>query len=97
VWWAVAGQQDRDRVDPRFLRTGDRLVSTTAFDRGDKLDAYQRLPALREYLLLDSRDPRAALYWHTDQGAWQRISVLEGADLLLESVNVRLPLSRSAA
>jgi len=28
-WWAVAGQQDRDRVDPRFLRTGDRLVSTT--------------------------------------------------------------------
>jgi transposase len=28
-WWAVRGRQDRSRVDPRYLRTGDRLVSTT--------------------------------------------------------------------
>jgi len=28
-WWALAGRQDRGRVDPRFSRSGDRLVSTT--------------------------------------------------------------------
>jgi Uma2 family endonuclease len=67
--------------------------STTAFDRGDKLDAYQRPPALREYLLLDSRDPCATLYRRTDQGAWQRLSVLHGADLVLESGDLRLPLA----
>jgi hypothetical protein len=28
-WWARAGRQDRSRSDPRFSRSGDRLVSTT--------------------------------------------------------------------
>ncbi len=28
-WLAKSGRQDRDRIDPRYLRTSDRLVSTT--------------------------------------------------------------------
>jgi Uma2 family endonuclease len=67
--------------------------STTAFDRGEKLDAYQRLPALQEYLLLDSHSLLATLYRRGDDGVWQRLLVLEAAELVLRSVNLRLPLA----
>jgi Uma2 family endonuclease len=85
---------------PRVIEQRDAVLvaevlspSTTAFDRGEKLDAYQQLPALREYLLLDSRSPRATLYRRNDEGAWLRLVVLEGADLVLESIDFRAPLA----
>ena len=87
--------------DPALIEQHDATLivevlspSTADFDRGDKLDSYTTLSGLREYLLLDTRRIQATLYRRTDNGLWTRLVVLEGADLALESIDFRLPLTR---
>jgi Uma2 family endonuclease len=71
-----------------------RSPSTAAFDQGDKLDAYSALPALREYLIIDTRRVQATVYRRSPGESWIRMVTLAGADLILESINFRLPLAR---
>ena len=87
--------------DPSLIEQRDAVLvaevlspSTAEFDRGDKLERYQRLPGLREYLLLDGRRIHATLYRRTDDGAWVHTVILPEADLVLESIGLRLPLAQ---
>jgi Uma2 family endonuclease len=84
-----------NRVDERdaMLVVEVRSASTSDFDRGDKFEAYRQLPGLREYLLLDNRRVQANLFRLGDDGAWRYITYTEGADLVLESVGLHLPLA----
>ena len=68
--------------------------STASFDLNEKLDAYGALPSLREYVLFDARRIQATLFRRADADVWLRLSVLEGADLVLESIDLRVPLAR---
>lgn len=68
--------------------------STASFDLNEKLDAYGTLSGLREYLLFDTRRVQATLFRRAEEGAWLRLSVLDGADLALESIGFRAPLAR---
>jgi Uma2 family endonuclease len=68
--------------------------STGEFDRGDKLDAYAALPGLREYVLLDTRRVKAIVHRREPGGPWVRFVALEGADLELETLGLRLPLAQ---
>lgn len=52
--------------------------STEAFDRGDKLRDYQRIPSLREYVLV-SQEPRVEIYRRLPSGTWEYLDVREGA------------------
>lgn len=52
--------------------------STEAVDRGDKLRDYQRIPSLREYVLV-SQEPRVEIYRRLPAGTWEYIDVREGA------------------
>lgn len=65
--------------------------STETFDRTDKFDAYQRLPGIREYLLLSSRSMRADVYSKAD-GQWTLTTVLSDGELVLTSVGLTVPL-----
>jgi Uma2 family endonuclease len=86
---------DPNRVDERdaLLVVEVRSASTSDFDRGDKFDAYQQLPGLREYLLLDNRKPQATVFRLADDGVWRYIALTEGSDLMLESIGLHLPLA----
>jgi Uma2 family endonuclease len=43
--------------------------STQGFDRGAKLDAYQQIPSLRQYVLIAQEEIRVSLY-QRDDGNW---------------------------
>jgi len=50
--------------------------STARIDRGEKLEAYRRIPALRSYLIVDHRRRRVERHWReTPSGVWLREEV----------------------
>lgn len=44
--------------------------STEEYDRRDKFMHYRRLPSLKDYLLVDQREPRIEHYQRNDDGSW---------------------------
>ena len=58
--------------------------STQGFDRGPKLDAYQRIPSLEQYVLIAEDEIRVSVYERED-GSW-RYRTLEDLDARLDFV-----------
>jgi Uma2 family endonuclease len=94
----MVGCDPSDR-EPYFLRAPQVIVevlseSTETIDRREKWIAYQTLPSLREYLLLDQHRPRAQMYLRQDLQAhwWQRDHGPEDR-LELPSLGFGIPLS----
>ena len=85
--------------EPYFLRAPQLIVevlseSTEAVDRREKWIAYQTLPSLREYLLIDQESPRAQMYLRKGPSEpwWQRD---HGAEDSLELPSLGLSMSLS--
>jgi Uma2 family endonuclease len=55
--------------------------STEAYDRGDKWDAYQRLPSLSDYLLVSQTARQIEHYQREEEGAW-RYRLLEAGQVV---------------
>ena len=54
---------------------------TARIDRGEKLEAYQRIPAVRAYLIVDHRRRRVERHWReTPSGLWMREEIAGDAD-----------------
>ena len=54
---------------------------TARIDRGEKLDAYRRIPTLRAYLIIDHRRRRVERHWRaTSDDAWQREEIAGEAE-----------------
>jgi Uma2 family endonuclease len=51
--------------------------STEEVDRGSKLEDYQRIPSLQEYVLVSQR-PRVEIYRRLSSGSWEYREVREG-------------------
>lgn len=68
--------------------------STAAYDLKDKFSAYQSIDSFREYLVVSQDRPQVIQHIRQSKGRWLRIEV-EGLDkdVMLESVNLTLPLS----
>lgn len=68
--------------------------STAAYDLKDKFTAYQSIDSFREYLIVSQDRPHVIQHIRQSKGRWLRIEI-EGLDgeVVLESVNVTLPLS----
>jgi Uma2 family endonuclease len=64
--------------------------STEDYDRGEKLSHYQRLPSVKEVLLVSHRGPALLLHRRGPEGSWSAIDVTGGQTLDLSSVGVRL-------
>lgn len=48
---------------------------TRRTDRREKLAAYERVPALRDYLLVEQNEERVVRHWRSEGGAWQEEEV----------------------
>lgn len=64
---------------------------TAGYDRGEKFDHYQRIPTLRQYLLVDSERRHVDVYTRLDDGRWAREGFASGA-IPLASIDVSLDL-----
>jgi Uma2 family endonuclease len=64
--------------------------STAAYDRGEKLAEYQRIPSLLEVLLVAHDDRRLELWRRADDGHWSLLVASAGESLELASVPVHL-------
>lgn len=66
--------------------------STAAYDRGEKLTHYQRIPSLREVVLV-AHDERLIEVWRRDEiGTWTRTEARSGS-ILLESIGCSLEVA----
>lgn len=63
--------------------------STETYDRGDKWEAYQRLPSLTDYLLVAQAQARIEHYRREADGSW-RYRVLEVGDTITLANEARL-------
>lgn len=66
--------------------------STEAYDRGDKWIHYQKIPSLREYVLVTPASRRVELYSRGEGGTWSYREVRD-AELVLASVDCKVPLA----
>src|SRR5688572_1814878 len=69
--------------------------STARIDRGEKLDAYRRIPTLRAYLIVGHRRRRVERHWRgTPNGEWFRDEIVgdAGAPIPVPCLDVDLTL-----
>jgi Uma2 family endonuclease len=71
----VCGRFESAPADPDATINPAALVevlspSTEAYDRGEKFEKYQTLPALREYLLVAQDRPRIERFVRAEDGTW---------------------------
>lgn len=68
--------------------------STSEIDRGEKLRAYFRLPALTDYVLVASQEMFVTHLQRPEGGDWKiHIADMPESELLLESIECRLTLA----
>jgi Uma2 family endonuclease len=65
--------------------------STEAYDRGEKLAHYRRIPSLQEILLVGHEERRVDV-WRRSPSGWKHVSVGEGEVVRLEHLQCDLPL-----
>lgn len=66
--------------------------STRATDRREKLDAYQRMPSLRSYLIVDQRRRQVLVYTRGAGGEWSRDELAGTGDVSIPSLDARFTL-----
>lgn len=80
----------------RLIKRDPKLVvevlspSTSAFDRGDKFEAYRTLSSLAEYLLVDVKKRRCDLYRKSSEGLWVLHPTAGAQDLVLASLELTI-------
>jgi Uma2 family endonuclease len=86
---------EADRREERFVREPTLVIevlsdSTAAFDRGDKFSAYQMLPTLRDYVLVDPQRRRIEVFRRSLGATWLYQPLEPGEALALASLGVEL-------
>lgn len=81
---------DRDAVVSPTLIVEVLSPSTEEYDRGDKLEHYQQIPALRQYVLV-AHDARHVQVWTRGAGGeWTRRDAGDGDQVELASIGAVL-------
>ena len=62
--------------------------------RSEKFAIYRKLASLREYVLVDPDTRRSEVYRPLPDGSCTFFDMSEQADLVLESINCKIPLSQ---
>lgn len=65
--------------------------STEEVDRGSKLEDYQRIPSLQEYVLV-SQHPRSEIYRRLSSGSWEYRELREGVMKLASGATLDLSM-----
>ena len=91
----VCGPMERD-PEGAETATNPRLVvevsskSTEAYDRGEKLDHYRRIPSLQAVVLISHRNPEIEVWERAADGEWRPRTFLAGQTAELEAMRLRL-------
>jgi Uma2 family endonuclease len=64
--------------------------SSEEYDTGDKLEAYQTIPSLRDVILVSHRERRITVHHRDAAGAWVRRVAMAGARAAVESIGAEL-------
>lgn len=68
--------------------------STRNYDRGEKFILYRDIPALKEYIMVDSESIRIEAYRINDNGHWELEEYRKTAEILLvKTVHLQIPLT----
>ncbi len=68
--------------------------STEDYDRGAKFENYQRIPTLREYVLVSHREPLIEVFRRGEDGEWTRSEARTQARVRLTSLDCELDVDR---
>jgi Uma2 family endonuclease len=91
----VCGELERDPDSPATV-VNPRVVvevlsdGTEAYDRGQKLDHYRRIPSLAAVVLVSHRTPTIEVWERTSDGAWRRREFVAGQAAEIEALPARL-------
>ena len=66
--------------------------STARIDRGEKLDAYRGVAALRAYVIVDHRRRRVERHWRASNTEWQREEIVTEGRVGVPCLDVELTL-----
>jgi Uma2 family endonuclease len=87
------------RRDNKIIRSPRIVVevlspSTEKKDRNEKLRAYQACPTIQEIVLIDQFAPHVEVFRRReeDDSAWDHVFYEEGQEVVLASVDVRIPI-----
>jgi Uma2 family endonuclease len=91
----VCGSAEADSEDPHVVLNPVVLVevtspSTETYDRGEKLQHYQRIPALHEVVLVSHREKLVEVVRHEADGSWSRHEARVGGTIKLISLGCDL-------
>jgi Uma2 family endonuclease len=93
----VCGELERDPESPATV-VNPRVVvevlsdGTEAYDRGQKLDHYRRIPSLAAVVIVSHRAPSIEVWERTPDGTWSRRSFGTGQAAEIETLPARLPV-----
>jgi len=91
----VCGEVERDPESPTTV-VNPRVVvevlseGTEAYDRGQKLDHYRRIPSLAAVVLVSHRTPTIEVWERAPDGAWRRRESGVGQSAEIEALSARL-------
>jgi Uma2 family endonuclease len=93
----VRGRLERDPEDPNAVTNPTLIVevlskSTEEYDRGDKFEHYKRIPSLRQYVLVSSRD-REIEVWTRENDGWIGSTSRQGDRAELDSIGSHLVIA----
>ena len=88
----ICGETARADDDPGAVTNPILLVEVTSpstedYDRTEKLKSYQRVPSLREVLIVSHREPWLQLHRREASGTWSVFNARAGEALQLESIH----------
>jgi Uma2 family endonuclease len=91
----VCGKTARADDDPLAVTNPILIVEVTSpstedYDRGEKLGQYQRLPSVKEILLVSHREPQLVLHRRAADGLWGSHEEMAGGTIELASVGLRV-------
>lgn len=64
--------------------------SSEAYDTGFKLDAYKKVPSLRDYIVVSHRERRLTVHHRDAQGEWQTTVAIRGGSVEIRSLEAVL-------
>jgi len=91
----VCGELERDPGSPATV-VNPRVVvevlsdGTEAYDRGQKLDHYRRIPSLAAVVLVSHRAPKIEVWERTSEGDWRQRAFGTGQAAEIEALPARL-------
>jgi Uma2 family endonuclease len=92
----VCGKLEQHPASPRATALNPMLLvevtsdSSEEYDTTTKLQSYQTIPALRDYLIVSHRERRITLHFRSSDGDWETRVAIAGGKLVVSSLAAEL-------